>query len=251
VHHGAGVAAVTEAGRRGGHELPPGVDLARDEVRGDPEAAIARGAALMSTSAQMVLAGVEEHGARYVERRAGDVMDAWGRVPADQRAGARTAVADASRAAAARVVAELRDLLARDPAAQARTPLEIVRTLRHEPGAVLAALGVPPVARDPFEERAVPDDPYALAPRTLGDLGDPDLGAMLLAWGVGKATVLRARAAVAQNARTSRKDVENLSIGDGGDGTKRSTLGTITHRARRAVAALRARRTARPEERGA
>ena len=40
--------------------------------------------------------------------------------------------------------------------------------------------------------RALPDDDYDLAPRTLGDLGDADLGPLLLAWGLAKAAVMRA-----------------------------------------------------------
>ena len=59
---------------------------------------------------------------------------------------------------------------------------------------MLAAAGVPPVVRDGFDERAWPDDHYDLVPHTLGDLGDPDLAPLLLAWGMAKAAVLRARA---------------------------------------------------------
>ena len=83
-------------------------------------------------------------------------------------------------------------LFARDPAEQRTTPLQIVRGLVAAPTAVLAAAGVPGVVRDAFEERAFPDDEYDLVPRTLGDLGDPDLGPLLLAWGIAKAAVLRA-----------------------------------------------------------
>jgi hypothetical protein len=72
--------------------------------------------------------------------------------------------------------------------------LEVVRTAVREPTGVLERAGVPPVVRDTFDERSWPDDRYGLVPRTLGDLGDPDLGPLQLAWGLAKAKVLRARA---------------------------------------------------------
>jgi hypothetical protein len=50
------------------------------------------------------------------------------------------------------------------------------------------------VQRDPFDERMLPEDRYDLAPRTLGDLGDPELAPLHLAWGLAKAEVLRSRA---------------------------------------------------------
>ena len=75
----------------------------------------------------------------------------------------------------------------------ASTPLQIVRMLVAAPTAVLRDAGVPGVVRDAFEERAFPEDEYDLSPRTLSDLGDPDLGPQLLAWGLAKAAVLRAR----------------------------------------------------------
>ena len=56
------------------------------------------------------------------------------------------------------------------------TPLEIVRTAVREPSEVLERAGVPAVVRDAFDEQAWPDDRYGLVPRTLGDLGDADLG---------------------------------------------------------------------------
>jgi hypothetical protein len=49
--------------------------------------------------------------------------------------------------------------------------------------------------RDEFAERAWPDDDYGLVPDTLADLGDDDLAPLHLAWGVAKATVVRARRA--------------------------------------------------------
>jgi hypothetical protein len=193
--------------------LPPGVDLARDDVRGDPAAAEARGMELLAASGEAIVAGVEAAGARYVTSRAADLLDAWGGVPAARRSGADDEVAAAASVAVARVVGELRSLLAADPAHQPRTPLQIVRTLPREPAAVLMALGVPPIVRDAFEERALPDDLYGLAPRTLADLGDAELGAMVLAWGVGKATVLRARAAAAEDAPSATGAPEGASIG--------------------------------------
>jgi hypothetical protein len=186
---------MTNDHRNAPHELPPGVDLARGEVEDDPEAAEQRGVALMATSGEAILDGVEMQGANYATRRATDVLDAWGRVPVPEREGAIARLRDAGAAASRRVLGELRELLALDPSQQRRTPLEIVRTLGREPSEVLVALGVPAIVRDVFEERALPDDLYGLAPRTLSDLGDPEVGAMQLVWGVGKATVLRARAA--------------------------------------------------------
>ncbi len=68
-----------------------------------------------------------------------------------------------------------------------------MRTAYREPTAVLAAAGIPAVQRDAFDERAWPDDRYGLVPHTLGDLGDPDLAPLHLAWGMAKSAVLRAR----------------------------------------------------------
>ena len=92
-----------------------------------------------------------------------------------------------------RTVAELRDLFATDVARQRTTPLAIVRSLRGEATGVLAAAGIPPVERDPFDTRSFPDDVYALVPQSLADLGDDDLAPMLMVWGIGKSKVLRAR----------------------------------------------------------
>ena len=121
------------------------------------------------------------------------VLDAWGQLDVDARAQADADVRRAGDAAGRRVVDALRGLLAVDPAAQGATPLEVVRTAVREPTAVLTGLGVPPVERDEFEERAFPDDRYGLVPRTLGDLGDESLAPLHLAWGMAKAAVLRAR----------------------------------------------------------
>src|SRR3989440_372704 len=126
----------------------------------------------------------------------GGLRAAGGRPPADARVRAEAQSAEAGVAAARRIVAELRALFSVDPVQQPATPLEVVRTAFREPTAVLAEAGVPPIVRDEFDERAWPDDIYGLVPRTLGDLGDPELAPLHLAWGVAKATVVRARRAV-------------------------------------------------------
>ena len=191
--------------------LPPGVDLARGDVDADPAAAERRGEDLMAASEEAILAGVRAGATPYVARRAVEVLDAWDRGSRAERDDALTRIRDAAEHATNRVLDALRALFALDAAQQRQTPLEIVRTVRREPSEVLAALGVPPIERDPFEERALPDDPYGLAPRTLADLGDAELGAMQLAWGVGKATVLRARASAARDEQTAPEVVQRRS----------------------------------------
>ena len=138
-----------------------------------------------------IVAGVERCLPQWAEREVDRILDAWNRLDPDARAGALEDARAAGVAATARVGADLRALLATPVAAQQATPLEVVRSAYREPTAVLAALGVPPVVRDPFDERAWPDDRYGLVPRTLGDLGDEDLAPLHLAWGLAKAAALR------------------------------------------------------------
>jgi hypothetical protein len=181
--------------------------MARADVSDDPDAAEARGVALMSESGTAIVAGVEANATRFVFARSVAVLDAWsaaGGAIIGDRSQATAQLQEAAKAAQRHVTTDLRALLERDPAEQARTPLEIVRELRREPTEVLTTIGVGAITRDPFEERALPDDPYGLAPRTLSDLGDDDLGPLQLAWGLGKATVLRARAARATAGDGSR-----------------------------------------------
>ncbi|HEY5012653.1 MAG TPA: hypothetical protein VIK61_08100 [Acidimicrobiia bacterium] len=137
--------------------------------------------------------GVALCGPGWVVSSVTRIVDAWGRLGPEQRAAAVAAAEATAGPATERVVATLHDLFARDAAEQRTTPLQVVRGLVAAPTAVLRSAGVPGVVRDAFEERAFPDDDYDLAPRTLGDLGDPDLGPLLLAWGLAKAAVLRAR----------------------------------------------------------
>ena len=141
-----------------------------------------------------IVGGVARCGPGWVVASVMRLVDAWGRLDTEARAKALAEAEAAAGPATDRVVAMLRELFGRDPAEQRATPLQIVRTLVAVPTAVLRRAGVPGVVRDAFEERAFPDDEYDLAPRTLGDLGDPDLGPQLLAWGLAKAAVLRARA---------------------------------------------------------
>jgi hypothetical protein len=140
-----------------------------------------------------IVEGVERCGPAWVVGSVTRIIDAWGRLDSERRAAAIAEAREVAGPATARVVAQLRDLFARDPAEQRTTPLQIVRSLVAAPTEVLRAAGVPGVVRDAFEERAFPDDHYDLSPRTLGDLGDPELGPLLLAWGLAKAAVLRAR----------------------------------------------------------
>jgi len=148
----------------------------------------------LADASDSIVAGVERELPGWARREVARILDAWGRLDVVARADAERATNDAADEAVARVAERLRELFAADAAAQTATPLEIVRTAYREPTAILEAAGVPPVERDVFDERAWPDDRYGLVIRTLGDLGDPDLAPLLLAWGMAKAAVLRARA---------------------------------------------------------
>lgn len=140
-----------------------------------------------------IIAGVERCLPGWVESQVERILDAWGRL--DQRARTRAGeeAAAAGRLAERRVSATLAELFAAPAARQTATPLEIVRTAYREPTALLAALGVPAVVRDEFDERAWPDDRYGLVPRSLGDLGDDELAPLHLAWGIAKAAVIRSQ----------------------------------------------------------
>ena len=157
----------------------------------------ARALALLGEAGDAIVAGVARELPGWVERSVTRILDAWGRTAPDVRERTEREAVAAGVAASARVVGELRALLALDPAEQSATPLEIVRRAYREPTAVLAAVGIPGIEREEFDERAWPDDAYGLVIRGLRDLGPPggdgDLGAYQLAWGLAKAKVLRAR----------------------------------------------------------
>jgi hypothetical protein len=168
----------------GDRRLPPGIGPDAPDVETDPAGAEARGIAMAEQAAGAILAGVERELPGWVVRHVTRLLDAWGRDPQTR-----------ARAEVDAEVAELHRLFALDVEEQRATPLQIVRSAYREPTEILEAAGVPPVRRDEFEQRALPDDRYGLAIRSLGELGDDDLAPLLLAWGVGKATVVRARRA--------------------------------------------------------
>ena len=147
----------------------------------------------MEEASGAIVAGVERLAAEWVVGAVTRILDAWGRLDPPARAAALGQAHAVGALGAARTVAVLREFFATDAASQRTTPLAIVRTLRREATSVLAAAGVPPVERDPFDTRAFPDDVYALVPQSLADLGDDDLAPMLMVWGIGKSKVLRAR----------------------------------------------------------
>jgi hypothetical protein len=138
-----------------------------------------------------IVIGVDANLAGVLRSRVGAIADAWGRLDPTARARLDGDAQRATDAATERVVRELRILFALNPVEQRATPLEIVRSSYREPTAALAAAGIPGVVRDPFDERAWPDDEYGLVIRTLADLDD-ELGPMQLAWGLAKAQLLRA-----------------------------------------------------------
>jgi hypothetical protein len=154
----------------------------------------ADGNALMAEGAARLTAGVAALGPAWVVSVVSGLVDAWGRLGPAARADALAAAAVAGAAAGARVEGELQELFALDPTDQRVTPLQIIRSLQREAGEVLRAAGIPEVERDPFETRAFPDDVYGVVLKTPAELGDDELGGALLAWGMGKAKVLRARA---------------------------------------------------------
>ena len=133
----------------------------------------------------------------WVERAVERIIGAWDRLDEATAADARVEARSAGVASSTRVVGELRELFGADVSDQRSTPLNIVRSAYREPTDLLARLGIPGVVRDAFDERLHPDDDYDLAPRGLADLDDSDLGAVLVAWGITKAKVLRARTASA------------------------------------------------------
>ena len=126
----------------------------------------------------------------WVERSVTRIMAAWlGRAP---DAGVVEAAQEAGRRAAAEVGAEVRALLEADIDEQWTTPLSLLRAAVRYPTEVLREAGVPPVERDPFQEKLVPGDLYDLSPASFADV-DPALAEPGMVWGAAKALAHRRR----------------------------------------------------------
>ena len=156
---------------------PPGPDDPGDAV------ALARYARELADAVDAALSG-------WVERA---VAQRWEQCHGTELP---SGVAEAARAAGERarseLVPELRLLLATDVDAQRTNPLAILRRAVAHPTGVLAAAGVPAVARDPQAEQLFPDDPYDLTIATFGDL-HPSVHEPGLVWGAAKAHVILRR----------------------------------------------------------
>lgn len=150
--------------------------------------------------------GDDEAFARYSSALADAIDSAIGpwvlRVVAERCAAAgitqddtiRVAADTAARECRTAVVPQIRVLLGTDLDEQRTTPLALLRRAIVYPTAVLAAAGVPPVARDEFAVRSFPDDVYALSPASFGDI-DESVHEPGLVWGAAKAHVHLSRRA--------------------------------------------------------
>jgi len=148
-------------------------------------------AALARYSDELVRA-IEDALGDWIDRSVRSVLRAQGRA-VDQSTEALIAVARTEAIVA--TVAELRAALALDVDEQRQNPLSILRAAVRYPTSVLRAAGALPVARDEFDERAFPDDVYALTPAAFSDFG-PAVHDAGITWGAAKAHVhLRRRRA--------------------------------------------------------
>jgi hypothetical protein len=114
------------------------------------------------------------------------------RIQGDVDPEVQAAARDAGRRAAAEVGGAIRRLVALDIDDQRSTPLTLLRSAVRYPTEILQAAGVPPVERDPFQARLLPDDLYDLSPASFADV-DPALTEPGLIWGAAKALAHRRR----------------------------------------------------------
>lgn len=159
--------------------------VAPDPVPDDPA-----DAAALAGYAQALGDAIEAALPRWVERVVEQRWRAWTADPLPQAV--EEAARDAGRRAQDEVMPALRDLLATDVDAQRTNPLALLRRAVRHPAAVLAAAGVPPVARDAHAERLFPDDAYDLSIGAFADL-DPSVHEPGLTWGAAKAHVILRR----------------------------------------------------------
>ncbi len=159
----------------------PGVDAAADEERA---------IAMLLELSPLIVACISSGLDNWLRRRSTAVASAWlGELSGEALGLIEAAVEQATR----RVTDELEEFLLLDPAQQRSTPQSILRGCHVEPGQALSQMAVPEVERSEFEARNLPGDRWSLAPHEMHQLS-ADLGPLLLAWGLAKASVLRARA---------------------------------------------------------
>ena len=103
-----------------------------------------------------------------------------------------TKVAGVAHATQAQVQIDLMALLSVDVDAQRTNPLQVLRSSTLMATALLIEAGIPPVRRDEFEVRSMPDDMFALGPLTWRDLGD-DVHDAGIQWGAWKAAMIISR----------------------------------------------------------
>ena len=117
--------------------------------------------------------------------------------------------------------AELLAMLATEPAAQRRSPLELFRMALAFPTRVLEDAGTPVVTRDPAAVEVLPGDVFDIAPASSQALGDRAWKAHV-AWGIGKAGAVAGavpartqdRAVTPTIALVSTNLMDRVAIGD-------------------------------------
>lgn len=134
-------------------------------------------------------AGIEATLAGWVVRCVLTRCEGAGRVVDDTVLGTASVAGIAARRT---VAPRVRALLEADIDRQPTTPLSVLRTAVRYPTDALRSLGVPPVDRDAFAQRAHPEDPYDLTPASFADI-DPSLAEPGIRWGAAKAHVHLAR----------------------------------------------------------
>lgn len=146
-------------------------------------------AAIFAAASSDLVDAVDAAVPGWIVRLVVDRIEAWsGAVSSDW-------VHEAARAgdeARAEAVTAFGALFAQDVDDQDVNPLAVLRRVTVHAHRVLAAADVPAIERDPFAERAFPDDVYDLVPATWADI-DPALAEPGLTWSAAKAFIFKAR----------------------------------------------------------